>query len=345
MPRFCRTYAGYSWEAYSEFVADDELVRLSRRARYVAFGAFAAWFAAGMVAGGQIINHTSKKSSVGPVVMIVGMFSGFFVAAGAQRVFLGSRSAAVSAMRHRDALEKNAAPGRAAEAKRIAAVQVAEQRRRADLEREQQASIPGSTEWKRRRYTKRVQQVRLETGIAWRTEFYVKATSPRILQARTLMRSLEAKDRRIEREYLQQQVDERLQQGVLDSPRAAELAMARWMTEQGCSSIRVSPVGADGGIDIAGDGIVAQVKYWRSNSVGRPVVQQLHGAGNGRDCVLFALWSGGYSRQAIEWAEAHDVALLTFDEDGNVVEAHTTAAMLRFSMQIAHPRSRPLRTN
>jgi hypothetical protein len=264
--------------------------------------------------------------------MIVGMFSGFLVAAGAERVFLGSRSAAVRAMRHRDALEKNSAPARAAAAKRAAEVQMTEQRRQAAFEKEQQATIPGSKEWKRRRYTERVQQVRLDTGVVWRTEFYVKATSPRIVQARTLMRSLEANDRRIEREYLQQQVDERLRDGALDSPRAAELAMARWLTKQGCSSIRVSPAGADGGIDISGDGIVAQVKYWRSNSVGRPVVQQLHGAGNGRDCVVFALWSGGYSRQAVEWAEEHDVALLTFDEDGNVVEAHTTAAMLRFSI-------------
>ena len=178
-------------------VAGDDLLELSKRASTIGCWVYAVWFAAGIFAGGQIINHTSHDSTVGPVVMVVGMFSGFFVAAIAQRAVLGRRAAAVRDMRNADRVLRRTAPAKAAEAKRVAIEQAAQQRRLLQVEREHQAAIPGSPEWKKRRYAARVQQVRRETGVEWQTEFYVRGRSPRLLQARALMRSLEAIDRRV----------------------------------------------------------------------------------------------------------------------------------------------------
>jgi hypothetical protein len=316
-------------QLWSRDVSSEEIWRLSRRASAIGFWAFVVWFAAAIFVGGQIINHTSHPS-IGPYVMIGGMFSGILIAIASQRIFLGSKSAAVRDVRKIESARRAAAPALAAEAKRAEAARLLEQRRQRDAETARLAEIPGTPEWKKDRYVSRVRQVRAQTGVTWRSEFYVKANTPKIAEARTLMRRLEATDRRTEKAHMQQAVDARIVAGALDSPRAAELAMARWLTDRGCTNVCVSPVGADGGIDITCDESVAQVKYWRTKSVGRPVFQQLHGASNGQDCIMFALWAGGYSRQAIDWAEEHDIALFTFDEHGHVIDAHTTAAHVRF---------------
>jgi hypothetical protein len=86
--------------------------------------------------------------------------------------------------------------------------------------------------------------------------------------------------------------------------------------------VRRGPSGADAGVDIEGPTVAAQVKFHR-NRVGRPDVQRLHGAAEGRSAMFFS-WSG-YSKHAEEWADDNGIALFTYDLAGNVQSANDAA--------------------
>lgn len=99
--------------------------------------------------------------------------------------------------------------------------------------------------------------------------------------------------------------------------RDAELYAAEVLVGLGFEGARRTPDGADGGIDVVGPGVVAQVKM-EALPTGRDRVQALAGiaAVEGKRAVFFAL--AGYTKQATAWADRAGMALLTFAFDGSV---------------------------
>lgn len=85
-----------------------------------------------------------------------------------------------------------------------------------------------------------------------------------------------------------------------------------------------APAGSDGGFDVEGRGIVAQVKY-RATAVGRPEVQRLVGANqHGAQSVFYA--RAGYSQSAIDYARQTGVALFVLDAATSQVDPMNEAA-------------------
>lgn len=111
---------------------------------------------------------------------------------------------------------------------------------------------------------------------------------------------------------------------VVRDHRDAELFLAEWMHWAGFKGALATQATSDGGLDIVSADTGAQVKYG-ARSVGRPSLQALYGAATpqGRRCLFFA--SGGFSRQAEQWADQVGMALFVFDADGNV-RAHNQYA-------------------
>jgi len=110
-------------------------------------------------------------------------------------------------------------------------------------------------------------------------------------------------------------------------PCQAEELACDWLRYMGHSGAQVTNQGADGGLDVIAAGAVAQVKSVKAK-VGRPVIQQTVGAARGRRCAVFA--RGGFTRQAIAWAETAAAALFQFDHDGHI-EAVTSHARYRLA--------------
>ncbi|MBT9257198.1 restriction endonuclease [Phycicoccus sp. MAQZ13P-2] len=85
-----------------------------------------------------------------------------------------------------------------------------------------------------------------------------------------------------------------------------------------------APSGSDGGFDVEGRGVVAQVKY-RTTPVGRPDVQRLVGANqHGALTVFYA--RAGYSQSAIDYAQQTGVALFVLDVTASMVDPVNEAA-------------------
>lgn len=114
---------------------------------------------------------------------------------------------------------------------------------------------------------------------------------------------------------------------LIRSPRDAELAAEEWMRYFGFGDAEVTPVGADEGIDVNSTKAVAQVKAYMV-PVGRPDVQNLAGvaAGEKKIGIFFALT--GYTPQAIQWADKADIALFSFDLQGEPEAVNSVAHKL-----------------
>jgi hypothetical protein len=114
--------------------------------------------------------------------------------------------------------------------------------------------------------------------------------------------------------------------GTTDWEAAEELAATN-LRQLGFTDARRTPVGTDGGFDVEGRGVVAQVKY-RTHPVGRPDVQRLVGANqHGARAAFYS--RAGYARAAIEYADQVGVALFTLDTArGTVKPANTWAERL-----------------
>lgn len=75
--------------------------------------------------------------------------------------------------------------------------------------------------------------------------------------------------------------------------------------------VRRTAGGADAGLDLAGRSLVAQVKYL-SKPVGRPELQRLVGA-NVEDRLMACFSRAGFTEQAMDYAEQHDIALFNIE--------------------------------
>lgn len=87
----------------------------------------------------------------------------------------------------------------------------------------------------------------------------------------------------------------------------------RWL---GYQRANLTGEGADGGVDIEGPELVAQVKM-HNRPTGRPEIQQLYGiaASINKRGLFFAM---SYSSDALEWADKVGVRLYQFKRDGTV---------------------------
>lgn len=83
--------------------------------------------------------------------------------------------------------------------------------------------------------------------------------------------------------------------------------------------------GSDNGIDVIAREAVAQVKDY-GNPVGRPDVQRLIGAAEGRRMLFFT--RTGFSPKAVDCAERNKVALFQYDRSGNILPANGCGEML-----------------
>ncbi|WP_051027388.1 restriction endonuclease [Cellulosimicrobium cellulans] len=99
---------------------------------------------------------------------------------------------------------------------------------------------------------------------------------------------------------------------------AEELAAVE-LRRRGFRDAQRTPPGADGGFDVEGRGVVAQVKYLAA-PVGREAIQRLAGANtHGARMAFFS--RSGYTRTAREFADVADVALFTLSVDDDAVDA------------------------
>lgn len=103
----------------------------------------------------------------------------------------------------------------------------------------------------------------------------------------------------------------------------AEDLAAEHLRNAGFRDARRMPDGRDGGVDVIGTGIIAQVKWW-SAPVGISEVQRLRGTAH--DSHAAAFYSrAGYTRSASAWADTASVALFVFDETGFITPANEAA--------------------
>lgn len=108
----------------------------------------------------------------------------------------------------------------------------------------------------------------------------------------------------------------------------AEACACAWMRHVGFVDARLTGDGADGGVDVYSTGAVAQVKF-KAQAVGTPDLQRLFGArglNTSQWCLFFT--GASYSRQALEYASVHSVALFVFDQTGQVSAANPPAQVL-----------------
>jgi hypothetical protein len=107
---------------------------------------------------------------------------------------------------------------------------------------------------------------------------------------------------------------------------AAERLAAAALRGYGFIDAVVTPSGNDGGFDVIGTGIVAQVKY-RSRATGRPELQQLVGA-NTRFATAAFFSRNGYSTQAIDFADSVGMALFQIELPRTIAPVNRAAFRL-----------------
>lgn len=104
---------------------------------------------------------------------------------------------------------------------------------------------------------------------------------------------------------------------------AEELATAH-LRVMGFFDACLTRAGADGGVDVIGDCLAAQVKH-HARPVGAPDVQRLRGAAHRTQSVAFYS-SSGYTAAGIQTAEETGIALFRFSEFGEVFPVNALAA-------------------
>jgi len=132
-----------------------------------------------------------------------------------------------------------------------------------------------------------------------------------------------------EQEFLKHNPTAVLRRAPRDA-REFELIAASWMQFWGEHDATVTQFSADGGVDVLSENYGAQVKFYANKPVGRPEVQGLHGAAAGFGVrPAFFAYSTGYTKEALQWAQAMDVACFTFVPHRDhtfTFEANTNAA-------------------
>lgn len=102
----------------------------------------------------------------------------------------------------------------------------------------------------------------------------------------------------------------------------AETMAAAHLTHVGFSGVTRTPGAGDGGLDVIGDGVAAQVKFHR-RPTGRPDLQSLAGAALGMPTRVF--YATSYASTALVEADRLSLALFQYNDDGVVVAANAIA--------------------
>tara|TARA_B100000678_G_scaffold284625_1_gene286429 strand:- start:245 stop:1033 length:789 start_codon:yes stop_codon:yes gene_type:complete len=103
----------------------------------------------------------------------------------------------------------------------------------------------------------------------------------------------------------------------------AEAAACAWLRHMGFNDAKVTPTGKDAGVDVIARKVLAQVK-WEPTPVGRPKLQQLHGAAAHAHKKGAFFSRPGYTADARAWAETAGIAAFVLLDDGSL--APTTSA-------------------
>ncbi len=122
-------------------------------------------------------------------------------------------------------------------------------------------------------------------------------------------------------------VVERPQPRLIRSPWEAEEVAAEWLRWFGFDDAEATGVGSDGGVDVRGKAMVAQVKM-HMVPIGRPDLQRLHGVAVTERAVSVFFSLTDYTREAKEWAEQVRMALFRFTSVGEVEPVNGYAAAL-----------------
>jgi hypothetical protein len=119
---------------------------------------------------------------------------------------------------------------------------------------------------------------------------------------------------------------------AVNTPEEAEQFCAQVMSALGLTNARVTAGGPDGGIDVESNDMVAQVKH-HMTSVGRPDVQRLVGAAEGRRCLFFSM--SGYSGPALDYADGAGMILLQYSTGGDVGPVNARAGSFLAGVDMA----------
>ncbi len=122
---------------------------------------------------------------------------------------------------------------------------------------------------------------------------------------------------------------------LIKTPRDAEFLARDFLEEDlGFEDVVVMPTGPDGGVDVRGPAVVAQVKF-EGIKTDSPRLQALTGiaAVEGKQAVFFSL--GGYTKSAIVWAERAGMALFEFDYSGDPAPRPPVAEQLIEAQKLA----------
>src|ERR1700677_1094483 len=119
----------------------------------------------------------------------------------------------------------------------------------------------------------------------------------------------------------------RPQARLIRSPYEAEEVAAEWLRWFGFNDAERPPEGADGGVDVRGRSLVAQVKM-HMVPVGRPDLQRLHGVAVTETAVSVFFSLTDYTREAREWADQVGMALFRFSVAGEAEPVNSYAASL-----------------
>ncbi|MBQ1030394.1 restriction endonuclease [Micromonospora sp. C97] len=119
---------------------------------------------------------------------------------------------------------------------------------------------------------------------------------------------------------------------------AAEENAVRWLQWLGHGTAQRSRSGADGGIDVTGTDVAAQVK-WYGTAVGVRSVRELVGAATGLPVRVYFLCNAGFTRDAIAYADRVNVALFRFSPaDGSISPLNSAAEQAYASAVQRHTR-------
>ena len=118
---------------------------------------------------------------------------------------------------------------------------------------------------------------------------------------------------------------------------AAELAAVEHMKSLGFIDAQKTSPGADGGIDVQSSEAAAQVKFY-ANPVGRPEVQRLRGAAHSYRIAVFYS-TGGYTKEALQYADQAGVALFLMDPFGRAEAASQFGTLLADSKLVQERRA------
>lgn len=127
---------------------------------------------------------------------------------------------------------------------------------------------------------------------------------------------------------------------LIRTSKDAELAARDWFLALGFTDAYVLPgAGPDGGVDVVSSAAVAQVKA-TVGPAGRPIIQQIYGIASheSKQAVVFSI--GGFTPEAVDWANSARVSLFQLDLSGDTTPANRLATELIAAAELRAARAK-----